>query len=150
MPDINKNVTISQQYYSTAGGPLDAKLTPANTYADLINLSRIPRAQRYIGLTVTVLNSGTTNNPVEYWLVGGTGNSSWKIKTGNIVPTKADLLAISSSACTVGLEMIVQSDETNEGELTKYWVTNISGGTVTWSQKIYNASVPITGEDQEQ
>lgn len=146
MSNINKNTTIAEQYYSTAKGPLDSKLTPADSYAELIDLSRIPRAQRYVGLTVTVLNSGS---PVEYWLVGGTTNASWKIKTGNIVPNKAALLTISTSACTLGLEMVVQSDETNDNKLTKYWVTEISGGNVVWSKKEYGAKVTIDGEDQE-
>ena len=146
MAEINKNITINEQYYSTAKGPIDAKLTPASTYEELIDLTRIPRAQRYVGLTVTVLNGG---NPVEYWLVGGTTNASWKIKSGNIVPTKESLLTISPSACTVGLEMIVQADESNEGELTKYWVTEINEGTVTWSKKQYGQKITVEGEDQE-
>lgn len=151
MSEINKNVTISEQYYSTAKGPLDAKLTPADTYAELTDLARIPMAQRYVGLTVTVLNSG---HPVEYWLVGGTSNPSWKVKAGNVVATKADLMAINSRACTVGLEMIVQVDESNDNKLTKYWVTRLEGsGSSTvaiWEKKQYEAAVPITGEDQEQ
>ena len=146
MADINKTVTISDQFYSTAKGPLDAKLTPADSYAELIDLARIPRAQRYIGLTVTVLNNGS---PVEYWLVGGTTNASWKVKAGNVVPTKAELLAISPSACTVGLEMVVRADETNNNEVTNYWVTAINGSEVTWTKKEYGAKVTITGEDQE-
>ena len=147
MADINKGTTITGQYYSTARGPLDAKLTPAESYAELTDLSRIPVAQRYVGLTVTVLNP----TPIEYWLVGGRTNASWKIKAGNVIDTKAHLLAISSSACTVGLEMVVQADETNDGKVTKYWVTAIENGNVTWEQKIYGgtANVPVEGEDQE-
>jgi len=147
MSDINKKVIVNKQYYSTAKGPLDAKLTPADNYAELSDMTRIPRAQRYVGLTVTVLNSGS---PIEYWLVGGTTNASWKIKAGNIIPSKSDLLAISPSACTVGLEMIVQNDETNENKVTKYWVTEISNGNVVWTKKEYGSNVPITGDDQEQ
>lgn len=142
-------IQITEQYYSTAKGPLDGKLAPVSTYNELIDLQRIPRKDRYVGLTVTVLNDGTSKLPVEYWLVGGTTNASWKIKAGNIVASKAELLAISPSACTVGLEMIVQIDETNDNKMTKYWVTGINSGTVTWEKKQYEASVPITGEDQE-
>ena len=148
MADINKSTTITGQYYSTARGPLDAKLTPAETYSELTDLARIPVANRYVGLTVTVLNP----TPVEYWLVGGRTNGSWKIKAGNIIDTKANLLAISPSACTVGLEMIVQSDETNDNKLTKYWVTEISGNNVVWEQKRYGSGgsdVTISGEDIE-
>ena len=151
MSEINKTTTISGQYYSTASGPLDAKLTPADSYSDLVAKERIPLTQRYVGLTVTVLNKEEGGTPVEYWLVGGKMNSSWKIKTGNIIDTKEHLLAISPSACTLGLEMVVQQDESNEGKVTKYWVTAIDGGNVTWSQKQYGggANVTVDGEDLE-
>lgn len=143
---IDKTVLISEQYYTTSKkGPLDAKQTPADTYEELIDLSRIPRTQRYQGLTVTVLNGG---NPVEYWLVGGTTNACWKVKTGNIVPTKSSLSTISPSACTVGMEMIVQNDESNDNSLTKYWVTSIENGNVVWTKKEYG--VTIAGDDMEQ
>ena len=146
MSNINKSITIAEQYYSTAKGPLDAKLTPADSYAELTDMTRIPRAQRYVGLTITVLNNG---NPVEYWLVGGTTNASWKVKTGNVVPTKSSLDAISPSACTLGLEMVVQADETNENKVTKYWVTELNGGNVVWSKKEYGQKITVTGDDQE-
>ena len=151
MADINKNTIITGQYYSTAAGPLDAKLTPADTYEEIASvsgLSRIPLTQRYVGMTVTVLNSGY---PVEYWLVGGRTNACWKIKAGNIVDTKESLLAISPSACTVGLEMIVQADESNDGKLTKYWVTDVNENEVTWERKQYGggAAVTVDGEDIE-
>ena len=149
MSEINKNTTITEQFYSTVRGPLDAKLTPADSYAELTDLTRIPVAQRYVGLTVTVLNANSGGTPVEYWLVGGRTNASWRIKAGNIIDTKANLLAISPAACTVGLEMIVQADESNGGKLTKYWVTAIENGEVTWSQKQYGAQVTVEGEDQE-
>ena len=82
MPEINKTTTITGQYYSSTRGPLDAKLTPADSYAELQDLARIPVAQRYVGLTVTVLNAGEGGTPVEYWLVGGRTNAAWKIKAG--------------------------------------------------------------------
>lgn len=151
MPEINKTTTITGQYYSTATSPLDAKLTPADSYSDLVHAQRIPLAQRYVGLTVTVLNKGEGGIPVEYWLVGGRTNSAWKIKAGNIIDTKEHLLAISPSACTLGLEMVVQQDESNDGKVTKYWVTAIDGGNVTWSQKQYGggSNVTVDGEDLE-
>ena len=47
--------------------------------------------------------------------------------------------------------MIVQSDETNDNKLTKYWVTEISGGNVVREQKRYGggSEVVISGEDIE-
>lgn len=149
MAEINKNVTIAEPFYSTGTAPVDAKMTPAATFDELKVAARIPVAQRYVGLTVTVLNSGTTNIPTDYWLVGGVRNSNWKIKAGNLVDTKANLLLISPSACTIGLEMVVQADETNGGKVTKYWVTAIENGTVTWEQKRYGAGVTVDGEDLE-
>ena len=49
----------------TGSGPLDAKMAPVQNYADLPNIP----AQRYPGMTVTVLN-GTGGKPEEYWFVG--------------------------------------------------------------------------------
>ena len=155
--DGEQNIlTQSESVYVDAGRPLDIKQTPVNSYSELLltkrDLGGIPVAKRYVGMTVTVLNTDTSNIPTEYWLVGGKTNASWKIKTGNIVDTKANLNAISASACTVGLEMIVQTDESNDNKLTKYWVTAISNGEVTWERKVYgggSANVTVDGEDQE-
>lgn len=143
---------VLQQLYKT-GGPVDIASTPVETVEEL---AAIPNAYRYIGLTVTVMNSVydeddelVSQNPVDYWLVGGIQNPFWKVKAGNIVDTKANLLAISPSACTIGLEMVVQADETNDNKVTKYWVTAIDGANVTWDRKQYGAQVTIEGEDQE-
>ena len=143
---------VLQQLYKT-GGPVDIASTPVETVEEL---AAIPNAYRYIGLTVTVMNSVydeddelVSQNPVDYWLVGGIQNPFWKVKAGNIVDTKANLLAISPSACTIGLEMVVQADETNDNKVTKYWVTAIDGANVTWDRKQYGAQVTVEGEDQE-
>ena len=47
--------------------------------------------------------------------------------------------------------MVVQQDESNEGKVTKYWVTAIDGENVTWSQKQYGggSNVTVDGEDLE-
>lgn len=143
---------VLQQLYKT-GGPVDIASTPVETVEEL---AAIPNMYRYIGLTVTVMNSVyddddelVSQNPVDYWLVGGIQNPFWKVKAGNIVDTKANLLAISPSACTIGLEMVVQADETNDNKVTKYWVTAIDGANVTWDRKQYGAQVTVEGEDQE-
>lgn len=153
--DGEENIlTQTESVYVDAGRPLDIKQTPVNAYSELLltkrDLGGIPINKRYVGMTVTVLNTDTSNIPTEYWLVGGKTNASWKLKAGNIVDTKASLLAISPSACTVGLEMIVQVDESNENKLTKYWVTAVDGESVTWERKQYGAAeISVTGEDQE-
>jgi hypothetical protein len=152
--DETNILTQTESFYVDAGRPLDIKQTPVNAYSELLltkrDLGGIPITKRYVGMTITVLNTDTTNIPTEYWLVGGKTNASWKLKAGNIVDTKENLLAISPSACTLGLEMVVQADESNNGEVTKYWVTSIANGEVTWSRKQYGAQVTVTGEDQEE
>ena len=148
MAEIIKNSLISDPFYYDGAGPLDAKQTPAEVYNDLKDSSRIPMAERYVGLTVLVLNP----KPMDYWLVGGTKNKNWKVKQGNVVPTKADLDAIAADACTLGLEMVVQADETNGGAVTKYWVTEIVDNVPVWSQKQYGGgagNVTVDGEDLE-
>lgn len=49
----------------TGSGPLDAKAAPVQNYSDLPSIP----AQRYPGMTVTVLN-GAGGQPEEYWFVG--------------------------------------------------------------------------------
>lgn len=153
--DNEQNIlTQAESTYVDAARPLDAKQTPVDSYSDLLltkrDLGGIPLTKRYVGMTVTVLNSDTTNIPTEYWLVGGRTNACWKIKTSNVIDTKAHLLALSASACTVGLEMVVQADETNGGKVTKYWVTKIENGAPVWEKKIYGTGVTVEGEDLEQ
>ena len=48
--------------------------------------------------------------------------------------------------------MVVQADETNEGKVTKYWVTEINNDVPVWTQKQYgggSANVIVDGEDLE-
>lgn len=56
-------------------GYLDAKMQPVNTIDEL---DRIPRSQRFLGLTVTVLNDGNDLGPRDYWLK--TSTSNWVVK----------------------------------------------------------------------
>lgn len=62
-------LSITDQYYTSSAGPLDAKLAPVATYDDL---AKIKRAHRYVGMTITVLDEMH-----DYWLSGGTSNRCW-------------------------------------------------------------------------
>lgn len=72
-------VEVSEQFFGNYQGPLDAKLHPVADLAELFD--KIKRKNRYVGMTVLVLDDGTNNGPAEYWLVGGTANSNWVKKT---------------------------------------------------------------------
>lgn len=72
-------IQVSEQYVGNYGAPLDYKLTPVANLQELY--SKVQRRQRYIGMTVVVLNDGTGGGPAEYWLVGGTADSNWVKKT---------------------------------------------------------------------
>lgn len=69
----------SDQLTYTGKGYLDAKMQPVPEFSDL---NDIPRLQRFIGLTVTVLN-GDNGEPTEYWLKKGVTNTSWERKNCN-------------------------------------------------------------------
>ena len=73
-------ISVNSQYRLADSKPLDAKLTPVATVDDLY---KIPRAQRYIGMTVPVLNWDGKCTSWDFWLVGGTGNSCWQRKTAH-------------------------------------------------------------------
>lgn len=72
--------TVNKLNY-TGKGYLDPKTDAVNTLEELYEL--IPRKERCIGMTVTVLNSEGDSEPHEYWLVGGTANSNWVRKDTN-------------------------------------------------------------------
>ena len=57
------------------------------TFADLLN---VPNGNRFIGLTVTVLNL-YNGFPADFWLVGGTAKKNWKLKNLPQVDSKNDL-----------------------------------------------------------
>lgn len=83
---------IDNQLYSNGPKPLDAKLQPVNTFADLAS---IPLKDRYMGMTIVVLNNVyewdedeeedvlVSSDPKEYWLKGGITNSFWVEKTSS-------------------------------------------------------------------
>ena len=80
-------INNTDQIKYTGKGYLDAKMQPVNTLGELIN---IPRAQRFIGLTVTVLDDGRGLGPVDYWLKESV--TAWVIKNdgGCGVPLDGD------------------------------------------------------------
>lgn len=85
MSEINY---LSQIRY-TGPSCLDSKLKPVNLYSDL---AKIPRAQRYIGMEIVVLNDeNNENRQTKYWLVGGTSNNNWVLKTNQIEVTGDDI-----------------------------------------------------------
>lgn len=57
-------LTYSEQIVFTGKGYLDSKMQPVATVGDL---QKIPRTQRFVGLTVTVLNDGS-GKPHDYWI----------------------------------------------------------------------------------
>lgn len=71
-------INYTDQFNFTGKGYLDAKIQPVKNIDELL---RIPRAHRFIGLTVTVLDDGNNIGPVDYWLKESV--SLWEIK---IVP----------------------------------------------------------------
>lgn len=164
---VNK---INKQYYSTGAFALDAKMQPVESVNDLKDLARFPLQDRYVGMTVVVLNNTydedgyvVTSNPVEYWLVGDILNACWQKKVSDniTVPTYADLPVLNyflnngdpyPNGVYVGMERIVLADETNEGKMSKYWVIGIDEeGNVSWERKEYGGGgvVTVEGEDQE-
>lgn len=74
-------INVNSQYRLVDNKPLDAKLTPVATIEDLYS---IPRAQRYVGMTVTVLDWDEQGNAWDFWLVGGTGNNNWERKNPHV------------------------------------------------------------------
>jgi len=150
------NTNISNQFYITGRKRVDAKLQPVDNFD---GLKAIAAKDRYVGMTVTVLNTVydedgyiVSTNPIDYWLVDGTSNKCWKVKSSNTtVPTYADLTALTISEVYVGMERIVISDETNEGKMTAYWVSSVNAEaeTVTWERQGSSAGVEISGDDTE-
>ncbi len=68
-------LTYSDQLNYSGKGYLDAKMQPVATVSDL---NKIPRSQRFIGLTVTVLDDGS-GRPYDYWIENNV--AKWVKKT---------------------------------------------------------------------
>jgi hypothetical protein len=74
-------INVNSQYRLIDSNPLDAKNTPVNSVEDLY---KIPRAQRYEGMTVTVLDYDGEGTQCDFFLDKGTANKNWKIKNWHI------------------------------------------------------------------
>lgn len=68
-------INYSDQLNYVGKGYIDAKMQPVATVKDLDN---IPRSQRFLGLTVTVLDDGLGLGPRDYWIKEST--SKWVLK----------------------------------------------------------------------
>lgn len=150
-----KNLTDNFKF---SGGYVDDLVMP---YEDLASLKGIESEYRFEGLTVTV------KQPImmECWLVGGTMNSNWRVKSIFPIDTYAKLSEITltilsaiNKMINVGTTVVVLSDETNDGKMTEYWATevNTKEKTVTWERKSNGGAegeyVPldcVKGEDTE-
>ena len=98
--------TIANQLVVNGPYAVDAKQQPVKTVADLNN---IPRANRYMGMPVVVLNSVyrhndeedadvlVSTNPQEYWLIGGTANKNWQPKP-YVTNDEFDTLVLSANS----------------------------------------------------
>lgn len=68
-------INYSDQLNYIGKGYIDAKMQPVNTLSDLAN---IPRSQRFLGLTITVLDDGNGLGPKDYWIT--TNTAKWVLK----------------------------------------------------------------------
>lgn len=68
-------VNYTDQLNYIGKGYMDAKIQPV---ASLTELSNIPRSQRFIGLTITVLDDGKGLGPRDYWIK--TSTTKWELK----------------------------------------------------------------------
>ena len=70
-------INYTEQIKYTGKGYLDSKMQPVASKDELMS---IPRSQRFVGLTVTVLDDGTGVGPVDYWLKENV--TKWEPKGG--------------------------------------------------------------------
>lgn len=80
------SVTFNSQLNYSGRGYIDGKMQPVSKVEDL---NKIPRSQRFIGLTVTVLNDGIHPYPVDYWIKDS--SNKWSMKeTPTFIPVSGD------------------------------------------------------------
>lgn len=136
--------TLTEQILITKK-PLDVKTTPLSTLSEL-NTTTIPRAWRYQGMEVIVLNSDTTKIATRFILHNATGDSAWKIKDKLIVNTYSEIEPFKTYLLS-GTDITVLSDETNNGELTEY-VTNLDNDVIEFNKKSTSTpNIQIIGDD---
>lgn len=116
MADIITN-QLTENLYFTGKAPLDSKLTPLSTIAELSTAIKGP--QRYLGLEIIVLNSDSTNIPTRFILQNGISNKSWRVKDTLTVQSNAQIEPF-KPYLSEGTKITVLSDETNNGQLTEY------------------------------
>ena len=131
---------ITTQVKFNGAGYVDSMMT-VESYSDLADISP---TNRFVGLTVTVLNTAT-RLPIVYWLFGGTTNIFWKVKTAHLKKYD-DLNTIPSGATFLGLTVLIESDDNpdgGDGNPAEYWVTSRVDGIVTWERKSYGVNADI-------
>lgn len=116
MADIITN-QLTENLYFTGKAPLDSKLTPLSTIAELSTAIKGP--QRYPGLEIIVLNSDSTNIPTRFILQNGISNKSWRVKDALTVQSNEQIEPF-KPYLSEGTKITVLSDETNKGQLTEY------------------------------
>lgn len=146
-----KILTTPNQFLNQSAVPIDKGMEPVNSYTDLATVNR---SCRYIGMAKTVLNKVTeydedegedvvkSTYPMEFVLSGSTGNGAWRlnklspVKTHKEVETLLTKYNVPSKAFSIGIEIMVEKDETNNNKPTKYWITAIdtTANTVTWER----------------
>lgn len=137
--------------------PLDPYTMPLDTVSDLAG---IDKTHRYIGMTITVLNTDGDGIPVDYQLMGGINNSNWRVKRQKTsVANYAALSSLKSYEIYKGLEITVLSDENSEpvgkdGEdnyiypMVKYWVVDFdSSKNPIWERQNNGGGVEYTAGD---
>lgn len=165
-----KILTTPNQFLNQSAVPIDKGMEPVNSYTDL---ATVDRSCRYIGMAKTVLNKVTeydedegedvvkSTYPMEFVLSGSTGNGAWRLNKLSPVKTYKEVESLLSNynvpakAFSIGIEIMVETDETNEGKPTKYWITAVdaTANTVTWERCNGSSSaapsVTVEGEDME-
>ena len=139
-------IRISGNYLTSDSLPLDEKQKPLNTLEELttVNSTKAP----YKGMEIIILNNKTTNIPVKLIFDGNArkGVKAWTIigelKTNNFAEIEEFKDHLKS-----GTNIVVLSDETNNGKLTEY-VTDLNNGVIEVNKKSTSApNIEIIGDD---